>query len=389
MSKPDRKLLKLQSELATKYGEKSAMFLGNMPKGEYVTTGSLSLDFALGTGGLPTNRVVEIAGLPGSGKSTLAILAMSQFLDAFPEKGAVILDLEHKLSEDWVHKLIGPEKMERVLLLWPDSIEKATDMYVKCCQSGTVSYVMLDSIGGAPTERVLNKSAEIGDVGGNSLGVGRFARFAAGMSNKFDVCTVGVNQARQDMSGYNRLMTPGGEAWKHACIARIQLKVGKDKFFAKVDGEELQVGFSVVAKVIKNQMAPPYRVANWGFFNVETDLYGFGIDRVAEITGLALSVGAVEQRGAWYYHDGLPDGKLRSQAALVEYMKNNEDFREILAKQTIDAVADRGLSSVAPAGKEGDINEDDESVTSKLTDIIIDDFDGAGEENQDPEGDRK
>lgn len=385
MSANNRKLLKLQTDLAGKYGERAAMFVSDMPKGEYVTTGSLSLDFALGTGGFPTNRALEIAGGEGTGKTTIGLLAMSHFLDAFPEKGAVILDLEHKLSEEWVKKLIGEDRAERVILLWPDTIEEATDMYVQCCSTGLVSYVLLDSIGGAPTQRVFSKSAESGNIGGNALGVTRFAQFASVYSSKYDVCTVGVNQARDDMSGYNRHITPGGRAWKHACVARIQLKQGKAKYHAKIDGESLQVGYDVVAKIVKNQMAAPYRVAWWPFYNIETEEYGFGIDRLSEISRLSLSVGVVDQRGAWYYHDELPDGKIKSQARLLDYMRDNEEFRELLAKQTIEAVSERGLNSVAPSGAQGDIT-DDEAMTSNISDIMLDDYFGdSGEENQDEE----
>lgn len=382
----NRKLLKLQSELADKYGDRAAMFVSDMPKGEYVSSGSLSLDFALGTGGFPTNRALEIAGGEGTGKTTIGLLAMANFIDAFPDKGAVILDLEHKLSDEWVRKLIGEERAKKVILLWPDTIEEATDMYIQCCEGGLVSYVLLDSIGGAPTQRVFGKSAEIGNMGGNSLGVTRFAQFASVMSSKYDVCTVGINQARDDMSGYNRHITPGGRAWKHACVARVQLKQGKGKYYANIDGDKLQVGYSVVAKIVKNQMAAPYRVAWWPFYNLETEEFGFGIDRLSEISRLALSVGVVEQRGAWYYHPELPGGKIKSQARLLEQIKEDEKLRELLAKQTIDAVAERGLNAVAPSGSQGDIT-DDETSTSALHEIFLgEDSQSSGEESQIPEG---
>lgn len=357
MSKAPRALLKLQADLAKSYGERAAMFVSDMPKSRYVSTGSLALDFAVGTGGFPTNRVVEIAGGEGAGKTTLALLTMAHFLDEFPDKGAIILDLEHKLSDAWVEKLVGAERSSRVILLWPDTIEEATDMYTKACKTGQICYALLDSIGGAPTQRVFNKTAESGNIGGNALGVTRFAQFASVFSSKYDVCTVGINQAREDMSGYNRHVTPGGRGWKHACILRIQLKRGKGKYFAEVDGEKLQIGYSVVAKTVKNQMAAPFRVGWWPFYNVETEEYGFGIDRISEISRLSISVGVVKQRGAWYYHDQIPDGKLKSQSRLVDFMRENEDFRELVAKQVIEAVAERGLSTVAPAGQEGEIVE--------------------------------
>lgn len=364
----NRELLKLKNQMVKSFGEDSVMFVEDMPRSEYISSGSLSLDFALGTGGFPNDRVVEIAGTEGSGKTTLGLLTMASFLDHFPERGALILDLEHKLSASWIEKLVGKKRLERVLLLWPDTIESATDMYVKACSSGEICYAMLDSIGGAPTQRTFNKSAESGNIGGNALGVSRFAQFAAVYSNKYKVCTVGINQAREDMSGYNRLMTPGGRAWKHACICRIQLKQGQDKYYSKVDGEDLQIGYSVVARVIKNQMAPPYRTGYWPFFNVETEKYGFGIDRLSEITRLSTLVGVVQRKGAWYYHDALPDGKIQSIASLTDYMRQHEEFAELLARQTIDTVKEtHQLGAVAPAVPEGEEVEE-----SALETIFLD-----------------
>lgn len=349
-----RELEKLRKKIEKSYGEGSVFYADEIPESHYVPTGSLSLDFAIGTGGFPHNRAIEIAGEEGSGKTTLGLIAGASFLRHYPEKAMLILDVEHKITKSWVETIVGSDLLPRILLLWPDTVEQATDMYTEACKSGQICYVLFDSIGGAPTQRVANKSAESGNVGGNALGVSRFAQFASIYSNKYSVCTVGVNQAREDMAGYRRLITPGGRAWKHACILRIHLKRGQLKYFAKVDGEELQVGYSVVAKIIKNQMAAPGRVAWWPFLNVETEKYGFGIDRLSEISRLALAVGVIEQRGAWYYHEDLPDGKIKSQARLYDYLKETEEFQEKISKQVIDSVVEKGLREVAPSIPEGE-----------------------------------
>ena len=350
------KLLKLQADIQKSFkDDRAAVFASDLPQSQIVSTGSMTLDFASGIGGFPHNRVIELAGEPDSGKSTLAIFTISSFLDAFPEKGAVILDLEHKLTPSWVEQLIGRKKMERLMVVQPDSAEQATDMYVKICQSQSVSIVLFDSIGGAPSQRVLNKSAEIGNIGGNALAITRFAQFAQLMSDKYDVCTIGVNQVRDDTDGYNRMMTPGGKAWKHACVMRIQIKRGSEKYFDKVLGEEVQVGFSTVCKFVKNHTAPPGRVATYNFYNIPTEKYGFGIDSLEEISRLSILTGVVEQKGAWYYHKGLPqtdagDHKIRSKARLIDYIRDTPEFWEQIRVETLEALksGEVDLSKIAP-----------------------------------------
>lgn len=209
MSRPPLSVLKLKDKLTKQYGEKSVMFASEIPQYEVVSSGSLALDYAIGIGGIPTNRAIEIGGEPGTGKTTLALHIVNNFLNSYPERAAVILDIENRLTADWVAAFV--KDSERVIILKPDSMEKATDMYVDFVKTGEVSVVVVDSIGGAPTERVINKSAEIGDVGGNAAAVSRFARFAQTLSGKYDCATIGINQVRADMSGYNRYMCLTGD----------------------------------------------------------------------------------------------------------------------------------------------------------------------------------
>ena len=148
---------------------------------------------------------------------------MTKFLDAQPDRGALILDLEHKLSPDWVRTLVGDERMDRLIYVQPDHIEQATNIFRQAVASGQICIAVLDSIGGSPTIR-RNDNAEVASYGGNSQGVGEFARTAAALSAKYRCLTIGINQTRADMEGYHRMNTPGGKAWKHAVILRIQLK---------------------------------------------------------------------------------------------------------------------------------------------------------------------
>lgn len=353
-------LLKLKGELQKKYGENAVMFASEIPKWPAIPTGSLALDFATGVGGFPQDRVIEIAGAEGCGKTTLALFAMMNVLDSDPTRGALILDTEHKLTPDWVAALIGDERMQRVLVAWPDHIEQATDMYIKAVSGGDVSFVMLDSIGGSPSMRSTEKSAEIAEFGGNAQGVSRFSRLASGHAQKYRCMTVGINQVRVDMEGYHRHITPGGNAWKHACVLRLLLKKGQGKEFAKIDGEDVQVGYTVVAKVVKNQLAAPGRVAQYWFYNVPTDKFGFGIDRLEEIGRLAILTGLVEVRGGWYYHDLLPGGKIQTKGRFDEYVAAHADIRERLSTDVVGRLKDHA-GAVAPISSdpEGDVEVPD------------------------------
>ena len=176
-------------------------------------------------------------------------------------------------------------------------------------------------------------------------------------SQKYNCLTFGVNQIRADMEGFHRHKAPGGHAWKHHCILRIQLKRGQYKVHEEVDGETMQVGYNIVAKVVKNQLAAPGRQAWWWFYNVPTEKYGFGIDTIDEIIRLAVLTKVIEQKAAMYYHPDLPDGKVRGLPKLGEIIKAHEPLRITIVKQTMDVLTNGqrkpGLEQVAPITRSG------------------------------------
>lgn len=300
---------KLLLEMQAKFGADSIMRASQVPVNPPITSGSLALDFATGVGGLPSDRVIEVAGDEGSGKTTLGLLTMMHFLDN-DHRIALIIDTEHKLTMEWVQYLIGAERMERVLYMQPDYMESATNMYIDAVSSGQVGFVLFDSIGGSPTKAAVEKEAEKVQVGGNAGAVTKFARIASTLSAKNRCLTFCVNQVRADMEGFRRHMTPGGHGLKHACVMRIKLRRStQDKVEAVVNGEKMVVGFKVFASLIKNQMAAQGRTAWWWFYNVETPEYGFGIDTLDEVVRLAVATKVITQAGSWYSHPALPEYK--------------------------------------------------------------------------------
>jgi recombination protein RecA len=351
MTKPNPKAVALMTKLQKAFGENAVMMASDIPVGPPVPTGSLALDFALGYGGFPSNRVVEVCGKEGTGKTTLALLTMLNALKMNPKKCAVFLDLEHKITPDWLELIVGKQLLEtRVLYIQPTSIENATNIMRQALESGDVCMLIIDSIGGAPTIR-RNDDAEVGHYGGNAMGVGEFARSAASLSAAHNCLVLGVNQVRADMSGYHALNTPGGTAWKHAVVLRVELVRGKEQELAEVDGEKIPVGYTVYAKVRKNQVGAPGRTARWWFINVPTEKHSFGVDTNDEIIRLGVLTGVFERSGAWYNHPKLPGGKVQGQDRLTATIKADPALMDVFAAEIRERLKGGQYTSVvAPAG---------------------------------------
>lgn len=342
---------KLLKQLQDRYGDDSVMMASQMPKYAPITSGSLALDFAIGIGGLPSDRVIELAGEEGTGKTTLALLTMQKFLAEQPDRGALILDLEHKLDPDWLKFLVGEQLLdERVIYVQPEHIEQATNIYKSAVGTGAICFALIDSIGGAPTVR-RNDDASVGLYGGNAQGVGEFGRTAAALSAKYRCLTIGINQVREDMGGYNRHMTPGGRAWKHAVALRLLLKRGKGKLTEKINNEEYQIGYEIACKVIKSGVGAPGRTASWWFYNVTTDKYGFGIDTLEEVVRLGILTEVIVRKGGWYHHPLLLEDKgehkVLGRDRLMDYIRDHVDVQQQLSSEITGRLADYG-SEVAP-----------------------------------------
>jgi recombination protein RecA len=346
------KLISLMTDLQKAYGEDTVMMASAIPQYPSITSGSLALDFAVGNNGMPSDRVIEISGKEGSGKTTLAILTMIQFLDNQPDKGALILDIEHKLGLNWLEFLIGPERLERVIYIQPDHAEQATNVYKAALRSGQICFALFDSIGGAPTAR-RNDDAEVASYGGNAIAITEFARSAATLSSKYRCLTVGINQTRDDFGGYNRLITPGGNAWKHACVLRIELvKSTKEIEYATIKNEKIPIGHMVYAKIRKNQLNAPGRTASWWFYSVPTEEKGFGIDTQDEVIRLGVATEVLRRTGGWYHHPAFPqdakgEHKVQGLEQVKSLVRSDESLRQTLTSEILASLDDHA-NEIAP-----------------------------------------
>ena len=340
---------KLIADVNKKYGDTALMLASEMPVLPPVHSGSYALDYAMGIGGLPPNRLIEVFGQESCGKTTLGLLAMVQFLKAYPKRHAMVLDLEHKLDKDWMQQLIGVENMSRVLYAQPDHIEQGTNMYVDMVATGSISFCLFDSIGGAATKAVLEKDAEKAQVGGNAVQVTKFARLAATYAAKYECLTFCVNQVREDMEGYHRNLSPGGRALKHHAVARIFLrKSTRDTVEVPIPGSDppkkLVVGNKIFATIVKNQVGAEGKAASWWFYSTDTPEHPFGIDTEDEIFNLAIATGVVTGSG-WYKHQAFPadskgEHKVQGREGMKALLRSDDALRATIVSETLASLKD-------------------------------------------------
>lgn len=373
MALPNAKAL--LGKMQKQFGEDAIMMASDIPVGDAISTGSIGLDFATGFGGLPSNRVVEIFGREGTGKTTLALLTMANALRRYPQKLGVFMDVEHKVTKDFLVKIVGEDfANNRIIYCQPTSIENATNVYQAAAESGEVCCAILDSIGGAPTVR-RNDDAEVAGMAGNSMGVGHFARVAATYASLHNCLTIGVNQLRAVMNSRipNLTDTPGGKAWRHACVLRIELTRGSETETIKVPGEEkpVPIGYTIWARCKKNQVGPEGRAALYWFYNVETPEHRFGVDFQDEIVRLGTKTRTFTVKGGWYHHPAFPadakgEHKVQGSLPIKAMLATDAKLRQTLTAEILAKARDHA-GSVAPMTN-NDADLDVDTISSFLLD---------------------
>lgn len=273
-----------------------------------VPTGSLALDIALGVGGVPRGRIVEIFGHEASGKTTLALhmIAEAQKQDGV----AAFVDVEHALDPLYAQQ-IGVS-MEHLLISQPDAGEQALDIVETLVRSGAVDIVVVDSVA------ALTPHAEIeGDMGDNHVGLlprlmSKALRKLSGVTNKSKTCVIFTNQIRQKIGILfgNPETTPGGLALKFHASVRLEIR----RTESLKDGAK-QVGNRTRVKVAKNKVAAPFRQAEFDI------IYGEGVCKIGEILDVGIDAGVIEKSGAWFSYSGerLGQGRANAKEFLVAH----------------------------------------------------------------------
>ncbi len=308
------------AQIEKTFGEGSVMRLGNAPVKEIetISTGAMSLDIALGVGGLPRGRITEIYGPESSGKTTVALHVIAEAQKQGGE--AAFIDAEHALDPIYARKL-GVD-IDRLIVSQPDTGEQALEIAEALARSGAIDVIVVDSVA------ALVPKAEIAGIMGDSH-VGLHARLMSqalrkltSIINKSNTVAIFINQLREKVGVMygNPEVTTGGRALKFYSSVRIDIR----KIEAIKDGSSV-IGNRTRAKVVKNKVAPPFKEAEFDI------MFGEGISREGSIIDIAADMDVVQKGGSWYSYEGERIGQGRDK--VKEFLKEHPEITdEIYAK---------------------------------------------------------
>ena len=311
------------SQIEKQFGKGSVMKMGDqsVAKIPTVSTGSLGLDVALGAGGLPYGRVVEIYGPESSGKTTLTLSAIAEAQKQ--GKTCAFIDAEHALDPVYAEKL--GVNIDDLLVSQPDTGEQALEICDMLVRSGAVELVVIDSVA------ALVPKAEIeGEMGDSHMGLAarlmsQALRKLTGNIKRANCCVIFINQIRMKIGVMfgNPETTTGGNALKFYSSVRLDIR----RIGAVKNGEEV-VGNETRVKVVKNKVAPPFKQTEFQI------LYNQGINHLGEIVDLGVKCGLVDKSGAWYAYQGNKIGQGKANAC--EYLKENPEVAAEIEQQIRD-----------------------------------------------------
>ncbi len=305
------------------YGKGAVMRLGDDPSEslEVIKSGSITLNRALGVGGFPKGRVVEIYGPESSGKTTLAIHAIAE---AQKEGGiAAIIDAEHAFDQFYAQNL-GVD-IENLLISQPDNGEQALEIADNLIRSGAIDIIVIDSVA------ALTPKAEIeGEMGDSQMGLqarlmSKALRKLTGTISKANTCCIFINQLREKIGVMfgNPETTTGGNALKFYSSVRIDIRRS-----SAIKNADKVIGNRTRVKIVKNKVAPPFQQAEFDI------MYGEGISKVGEIIDLGVDLNIISKSGSWYAYGDTKLGQGRD--AVKEILKDNPELFEELEDKIVE-----------------------------------------------------
>ncbi len=332
------------------YGKGSIMKLGDTPTAniDAIPTGSMTLDLALGVGGMPRGRIIEIYGPESSGKTTVALHVVAEAQKMGGE--AAFIDAEHALDPVYAKKL-GVD-IDNLIVAQPDTGEQALDITEALVRSGALDVIVIDSVA------ALVPKAEIeGEMGDAHVGLlarlmSQALRKLTAIISKSGTVVIFINQLREKVGVIygNPETTPGGRALKFFASVRIDVRRQE----AIKNGTEM-IGNKTKAKVVKNKVAPPFKEAEFDI------LYGQGISKEGNILDVAVSLNIIKKSGAWFSYNGEKIGQGRDNVR--KYMKENPEFTAMIDKQVREQLYDGAKHEVFEVPQSSQTDDNTEQVS--------------------------
>ncbi len=315
------------AQIERTYGKGSIIKMGENPRMavSVVPTGSLNLDFALGVGGLPRGRIIEIYGPESSGKTTLALHAIAEAQKAGGE--AAFIDAEHALDPEYAHAL--GVNIDSMLVSQPDSGEQALAICEALVSSGAIDIVVIDSVAALVPQQEIEGDMGAAHVGLQARLMSHALRKLSGVVSKTKCIVIFLNQMREKVGVMygNPETTPGGKALKFYASVRLDIRKAENL----KNGSEI-VGSHVRCKVVKNKVAPPFKTAEFDI------MYGQGISKASEILDFAVKYEIVDKSGSWFSYGGQRIGQGKDNAR--KFLEDNTELMaeiEDLVRQKVEA----------------------------------------------------
>ena len=326
------------SRIEREYGKGTIMKLGENTKMNVsaVSTGSISLDLALGIGGVPRGRIIEIYGPESSGKTTVALHVVAEVQKLGGE--AAFIDAEHALDPVYA-KNLGVD-INNLLVSQPDSGEQALEIADALVHSGAIDAIVVDSVAALTPQQEIDGDMGAAHVGLQARLMSQAMRKLSSSISKSNCVVIFINQLREKVGiAYgNPEVTPGGRALKFFSSVRIEIR----KKEVLKSGSEIY-GNHVLCKVVKNKVAPPFKTAEFDI------LYGKGISKTSELCDMGVAMGLLEKSGSWFSFEGQRIGQGRDKA--VAFLEENPD---------VAAKIEDGIRKLAATGEVGETFELDE-----------------------------
>ncbi|MEM3008312.1 MAG: hypothetical protein QXU32_02440 [Nitrososphaerales archaeon] len=364
-----KRIQSLLSEIQRSYGDTAAR-IGPLQRSlQSIPTGSLTLDYELGTGGWPLGYLVGVYGPRDIGKSSLIgfnaiVNAQNMGLNC---GWLAVEPMGDDNWADWATK--NGVDVDKLLITYPRTGEEAFEMLQMMLKSEVIDLVIFDSIGGLLSEvemRDSGKPRQGGQAGLITWGI----KMAAPLAFRNNACVILLNQVRHDMRpGVKGVVykQPGGEALEHFESIIVQLKRGPTKFTIKEDGNEVVVGQEIVCLIERNKLSEgTRRKAVFNYFHTETDQYPFGIDKLSDIINISKRTGIIVQSGSFFT---MPDGKkLQGKAAVAKHLEENPELLTILRESVLEVMLQRRSSGLVI--EESD-SEDEDIYISEEESVVV------------------